>query len=194
MRCRDRWRKLSRKSGDSIAWSNYRNCKREVKRLLRLTQKSYVEQEVKKDPNNSSNMWKIIPTCIPKISNENKITICVIKDCLPVIAPWMTSIINNSFANNIFPTAWKIAEVIPIHKDGDHEQPNYNRPISLLPVLSKICERIALNQLTSYLTIYFVSPHIRAVTKLGTQPKPLSLSNQTEESNSSYSLRYEQSF
>ena len=31
MRCRDRWRKFSRKSGDSIAWSNYRNCKREVK-------------------------------------------------------------------------------------------------------------------------------------------------------------------
>ena len=72
MRCRDRWRKLSRKSGDSIAWSNYRNCKREVKRLLRLAQKSYVEQEIKKDPNNSSNMWKITRTCIPKISNGNK--------------------------------------------------------------------------------------------------------------------------
>ena len=72
MRCRDRWRKLSRKSGDSIAWSNYRNCKREVKRLLRLAQKSYVEQEIKKDLNNSSNMWKIIRTCIPKISNGNK--------------------------------------------------------------------------------------------------------------------------
>ena len=72
MRCRDRWRKLSRKSGDPIAWSNYRNCKREVKRLLRLAQKSYVEQEIKKDPNNSSNMWKIIRTCIPKISNGYK--------------------------------------------------------------------------------------------------------------------------
>ena len=55
--------------------------------------------------------------------------------------------------NNIFPTAWKIAEVIPIHKDGDYEQPNNNRPVSLLPVLSKICKRIVLNQLTSCLTI-----------------------------------------
>ena len=88
-----------------------------------------------------------------KAPGIDKITIRVIKDCLPVIAPWITSIINNSFTNNIFPIAWKIAEVIPIHKDGDHEQPNNNRPISLLPVLSKICERIALNQLTSYLTI-----------------------------------------
>ena len=88
-----------------------------------------------------------------KAPGIDKITIRVIKNCLPVIAPWITSIINNSLTNNIFPTAWKIAEVIPIHKDGDHEQPNNNRPISLLPVLSKICERIALDQLTSYLTI-----------------------------------------
>ena len=81
-----------------------------------------------------------------KAPGRDKITICVIKDCLPVIAPWITSIINNSLTNNIFPTASKIAKVIPIYKDGDHEQPNNNRPISLLPVLSKICERFALNQ------------------------------------------------
>ena len=80
-----------------------------------------------------------------KAPGIDKITIRVNNDCLPVIAPWITSIINNSFTNNIFPTAWKIAEVIPLHKDGDHEQPNNNRPISLLPVLSKICERIALD-------------------------------------------------
>ena len=34
---------------------------------------------------------------------------------------------------------------------GDHEQAINNRPISLLPVLSKVCERAAYNQLTSYL-------------------------------------------
>ena len=38
-----------------------------------------------------------------------------------------------------------------ISKDGDHEQPNNNRPISLLPVLSKVCERVVHNQFTSYL-------------------------------------------
>ena len=35
---------------------------------------------------------------------------------------------------------------------GDHELANNNRPISLLPVLSKVCERVALHQLTSYPT------------------------------------------
>ena len=46
----------------------------------------------------------------------------------------------------------KISEVIPLPKDGDHEIPNNNRPVSLLPAASKICERVALNQLMTYMT------------------------------------------
>ena len=41
--------------------------------------------------------------------------------------------------------------VTPIPKEGDHEQANNNRPISLLPILSKVCERAALNQIMTYL-------------------------------------------
>ena len=66
--------------------------------------------------------------------------------------PWITSIINNSLANNIFPNTWKIAEVTPYPKECDHELANSNRPISFLPVLSKVCERAGLHKLTSYLT------------------------------------------
>ena len=58
---------------------------------------------------------------------------------------------NESLASNTFPIEWKTAEVIPVLKEGDHEKPNNYRPISLLPVLSKLCERIALNQLMPYL-------------------------------------------
>lgn len=39
----------------------------------------------------------------------------------------------------------------PVLNSGDHEVPNNNRPISLLPVLSKVCERAAFNQFTTYL-------------------------------------------
>ncbi|CAB4014485.1 Hypothetical predicted protein [Paramuricea clavata] len=38
------------------------------------------------------------------------------------------------------------------NRGSDHELANNNRPISLLPVPSKVCERVALHQLTSYLT------------------------------------------
>ena len=43
----------------------------------------------------------------------------------------------------------KKGEVVPHLKDGDHEVPNNIRPISLLPVLFKVAERISLVNLTS---------------------------------------------
>ena len=82
----------------------------------------------------------------------DKILLCVIKDCLPVILPSITSIVNATFRSAQFPIAWKTAEVIPILKEGDHEIPNKKRPISLMPILSKVCERAAHDQLTSYLS------------------------------------------
>ena len=42
--------------------------------------------------------------------------------------------------------------IVPHLKDGDHEVPNINRPISLLPVLSKVAEKIALIQFNNFLT------------------------------------------
>lgn len=42
--------------------------------------------------------------------------------------------------------------MVPLLKEGDHEIPNNNRPVSLLPAMSKICECAALNQLTEYTT------------------------------------------
>ena len=50
-----------------------------------------------------------------------------------------------------FPEDWKIAEVSPILKEGDFEEAGNNRPTSLLPFLSKVCEKAALNQLIPYL-------------------------------------------
>ena len=43
------------------------------------------------------------------------------------------------------------SEVVPLLRDIDHEIPNNNCPISLLPVLSKVTE-ISLNQFNDFLT------------------------------------------
>ncbi|KAL9976676.1 hypothetical protein ACROYT_G014002 [Oculina patagonica] len=86
-----------------------------------------------------------------KAPGIDKVPIRVIKDCLPAILPSKTSIIKATFENATFPNMWKTAVVTPIPKEGDDEVPNNNRPISLLPVLSKVCERVAHNQFSSYL-------------------------------------------
>ena len=45
----------------------------------------------------------------------------------------------------------KRSVVLPIHKKGSEESPNNYRPISLLPCISKIAERVIANQLNQYL-------------------------------------------
>ena len=73
-----------------------------------------------------------------KAPGIDKIPVRVNKDCLPSIAPLLTSIINNTFRSLTFPLAWKTAEVTPLLKEGDCEKAENNRPISLLPVFSKV--------------------------------------------------------
>ena len=48
---------------------------------------------------------------------------------LPATLPSITSIMNNSFHTGTFARAWKIAEVIPIPKSGNSEDPCNNRTI-----------------------------------------------------------------
>ena len=60
---------------------------------------------------------------------------------------------NNSFKSNTrtFARVWKIAELTFVFKDGDAGNPDNNRPISLLPVLSKVNERLAHRQFVTFL-------------------------------------------
>ena len=87
-----------------------------------------------------------------KAPGIDKVPTRVIKDYLPIILPFVTSIINASLSSSTSPGIWKTAEITPIPKQGNHKLPNSNRPISLLPVLSKVCERVAYNQFVTYLT------------------------------------------
>ena len=59
-------------------------------------------------------------------------------------------IINQIFNTGEFPEQLKIAKVIPILKKYDNLQFNNYRPISLLPVLSKVIEKAICNQLTHF--------------------------------------------
>ena len=88
-----------------------------------------------------------------KAPGYDRITPFVIKDCLSIILPTLTKLINSSFACSEFPRAWKKSVIVPFLKDGDHEVLNNNQPISLLPVLSKVAEKIAfMIQFNDFLT------------------------------------------
>ncbi|CAF3698833.1 unnamed protein product [Rotaria socialis] len=60
-------------------------------------------------------------------------------------------IVNTSIQTGVFPKLWKEAIVKPLYKNGDATLPSNFRPISLLPVLSKILEKAVADQLITYL-------------------------------------------
>ena len=63
----------------------------------------------------------------------------------------ITKIINTSFREGKFPKDWKSAIVVPVHKSGDTTDVNNYRPISVLPVMSKISEKCVAEQFTGHL-------------------------------------------
>ena len=71
----------------------------------------------------------------------------------PVIAKHITDICNHSIRTSKFPTSWKKARVIPLHKINSTENPENYRPISILPLLSKILEKRVYNALYEFLTV-----------------------------------------
>lgn len=60
-------------------------------------------------------------------------------------------IINLSFRKGVFPDKLKLAKVIPVHKSGSKEDINNYRPISILPVFSKIMEKAISTRLVNFL-------------------------------------------
>ena len=78
----------------------------------------------------------------------------------PCIGPHLLHIINRSITTSVFPSAWKLARVIPVHKSGDLSDLNNFRPISILSALSKIMEKVVSRQLVPYLLEnYVLSPY-----------------------------------
>ena len=62
---------------------------------------------------------------------------------------------NKSISDGIVPDLWKVARVTPLHKSDDKLQVENYRPISVLPVLSKVVERVVHSQLNTYISWTF---------------------------------------
>ena len=77
-----------------------------------------------------------------------------------LISKPLTLIINQCLETGIFQSKLKIAKVIPILKGGDETIFDNYRPISILPSISKVFERIIFNQTHNYFHVkdlYFCS-------------------------------------
>ena len=87
-----------------------------------------------------------------KATGIDKISCKIIKIAAPAITDSLTYIFNQVITLSSFSDDWKMARVIPLYKNGHRNIPGNYRPISILPTISKIMERILYNQLYDYLT------------------------------------------
>ena len=68
-----------------------------------------------------------------------------------ILAPSQTFEFSQSISSGTVLVKWKLATVTPVFKKGARKDVNSYRPISILPAVVKIFERMIYNQLYSYL-------------------------------------------
>ncbi|CAB4010237.1 RNA-directed DNA polymerase from mobile element jockey-like, partial [Paramuricea clavata] len=87
-----------------------------------------------------------------KATGIDKISSKILKLAAPAISSSLTYIFNQAITLCTFPDEWKMARVSPLYKNGQKNLPGNYRPISVLPAVSKVMERILYDQLYDYLT------------------------------------------
>lgn len=74
-----------------------------------------------------------------------------IKEHLNNLSVTIATLVNNIFDSKEFPSLFKTSKVVPIFKSGDKLDISNYRPISILPALSKIVEKILYQQIMDHL-------------------------------------------
>ena len=112
--------------------------------------------------NNSANFFSA-PTCPAEFINivnsakskkacgYDNIDPFVVQQVISQIATQLAHIFNRSFTTGIVPNKLKTAKVIPLYKNENPELFANYRPISILPSISKILERLMYNRMYNFL-------------------------------------------
>ena len=104
-----------------------------------------------------------------KTTGLDKISARLIRECADLICIPISDIFNQSISLGIFLDDWKCARVTPLFKQGDRDDLNNYRPISVISFVAKVFERIAYDQLHAYLEQHDITckyqPGSRAIHK-----------------------------
>ena len=86
-----------------------------------------------------------------KAHGFDDISVKMIKLCPELIAIPLKLIFQKCIQEGSFPNSWKKANVQPVHKKSSRQLKTNYRPISLLPICSKIFEKIIFDGLYTFL-------------------------------------------
>jgi hypothetical protein len=112
---------------------------------------------------NNDNSMFLVPTDEQEITNViaqlkgtscgyDNITCSILKHVFPAIVKPLCHLINTSFVEGTVPKELKIAKVVPLFKSGDVMEISNYRPVSILPLFSKVFEKLMYNRLNGFLS------------------------------------------
>ena len=123
------------------------NSVKEYYKSLNLENKNFSFQ-----PTTEENVLKLLKDIDPaKAVGLDNLAGRFLKDGAPELSIPITKLINLSILKSVFPEQCKIAKLKPLFKKGSNLEPKNYRPISLLPLISKLFEKIIQNQTQKYL-------------------------------------------
>ena len=86
-----------------------------------------------------------------KAHGHDGISIRMLKICGPSVIKPLSLLFNNCLRDGVFPNDWKKANVIPVHKKGNKQLVSNYSPVSLLPICSKIFEKLIFDCIYDFL-------------------------------------------
>ena len=114
--------------------------------------------EFLKDPNTSTNFLEPksdseIEDIIAKLSNckANDISPLLLKPLHQKFSYVLAYLFNSCMLAGVFPNELKLAKVIPLYKSGNRDCTSNYRPISILPTISKIFEKLLHKRIYNFL-------------------------------------------
>lgn len=119
-----------------------------------------VQEELRFQPTSVEEVAKHMFEINSNATGCDNLPISFVKMLSPFILPLLTHIFNTIIADKTFPSSWKKAVVTPIPKSPNPTSHKDFRPISVLPSISKILEKILLAQISHHLDNS--NPHLMA--------------------------------
>ena len=101
-------------------------------------------------PCSSADVEKFNLSMANKGCGLDKVPVKIFKLLVEKLGCVIAYVFNLSTDQGIFPNRFKCAKITPIHKSGSPFEVKYHRPISIIPVLLKVFEKIIYSELYTY--------------------------------------------
>ena len=90
-----------------------------------------------------------------KASQDSDIPVSIMIDNADIFGDLIHQSVKNSLLTSHFPNFLKLGDITPLHKKGRKDDKGNYRPVSILPTLSKIFERIIFEQMSAFFDNFF---------------------------------------